>query len=81
MLRGRARRGAREEGVSEERSQAKQTNSRQKDIESDKQSQMRDQIRLITNSHKSQSEKLATGRGRESTVEKPDNNEVPGPHH
>ena len=32
------------------------------------------QIRLMTNSHKSQSEKLATGGGRETTAEKPDNN-------
>jgi hypothetical protein len=39
------------------------------------------QIRLMTNSHKSQSEKLATGGGRENTAEKPYNNEVPGPHH
>jgi hypothetical protein len=39
------------------------------------------QIRLMTNSHKSQSEKLATGGGRETTAEKPYNNEVPGPHH
>jgi hypothetical protein len=36
------------------------------------------QIRLMTNSHKSQSEKLATGGGRETTAEKP--YEVPGPH-
>ena len=41
----------------------------------------RDQIRLMTNSHKSQSEKPATGRGRETTAEKSYNNEVPGPHH
>ena len=30
------------------------------------------QIRLMTNSHKSQSEKLATGGGRETTAEKRD---------
>ena len=33
-----------------------------------------DQICLMTNSHKSQSEKLATGGGRETTAVKPDNN-------
>ena len=43
--------------------------------------QKRDQIRLMTNSHKSQSEKPATGGGRETTAVKPYNNEVPGPHH
>ena len=32
------------------------------------------QIRSMTNSHKPQSEKLATGGGRETTAEKPDNN-------
>ena len=32
------------------------------------------QIPLMTNSHKSQSEKLATGGGRETTAEKPDDN-------
>ena len=35
------------------------------------------QIRLMTNSHKSQSEKLATGGGRETTAEEPDNNWAP----
>jgi hypothetical protein len=39
------------------------------------------QIRLMTNSHKSQSEKLAAGGGRETTAKKPYNNEVPGPHY
>ena len=34
----------------------------------------------MTNSHKSQSEKLAAGGGRETTAKKPYNNEVPGPH-
>jgi len=32
------------------------------------------QIRLMTDSHKAQREKLATGGGRETTAEKPDNN-------
>jgi len=44
-------------------------------------SSLRDQIRLMTNSHKSQSEKPTTGGGRETTAVKPYNNEVPGPHH
>jgi len=44
-------------------------------------SEKRDQIRLMTNSNKSQSEKPATGGGRETTAVKPYNNEVPGPHH
>ena len=35
----------------------------------------------MTNSHKSQSEKLATGGGQETTAEKSYNNEVPGPHY
>jgi len=39
------------------------------------------QIRLMTNSHKSQSEKLAAGGGRETAAKKPYNNEDPGPHH
>ena len=39
------------------------------------------QIRLMTNSHKWQSEKLAAGGGRETAAKKPYNNEVPGPHH
>jgi Tfp pilus assembly major pilin PilA len=39
------------------------------------------QIRLMTNSHKSQSEKLVAGGGRETAAKKPYNNEVPGPHH
>ena len=37
------------------------------------------QIRLMTNSHKSQSEKLATGGGRETTAEKPDKQRGPRP--
>jgi hypothetical protein len=39
------------------------------------------QIRLMTNSHKSQSEKLAAGGGRETAAKKPHNKKVPGPHH
>jgi hypothetical protein len=35
----------------------------------------------MTNSHKSQSEKLAAGGGRETAAKKPHNNKVPGPHH
>ena len=34
------------------------------------------QIRLMTNSHKSQSEKLAAGGGRETAAKKPYNNEI-----
>ena len=36
------------------------------------------QIRLMTNSHKSQSEKLAAGGGRETAAKKPQSNKVVG---
>ena len=38
-------------------------------------------IRSMTSSHKSQSEKLAAGGGRETAAMEPHTNKVPGPHH
>jgi hypothetical protein len=35
----------------------------------------------MTNSHRSQSEKLVAGRDRETAAKKPHNKKIPGPHH
>jgi len=81
VLRGRARREAREEGVSEERSQAQQTNSRRargpRGLEF--RLALERSIRVMTNSRRSQGEKQWAGRGRETTARKPQNKKSPRP--
>ena len=55
--------------------------SKQRQTQRRNKTETREQIRAMTNSRGSQSEKLATGGGRETAARKPHNKKFPGPHH